>query len=67
MDYHPLTKQITDLLTKNNYWFETFQHEPVLTSEEAAKTILSKTQPHCVLTVMPGLETIEQNVKKLPI
>lgn len=38
MDYHPLTKQITDLLTQNNYWFETFEHEPVLTSEEAAKT-----------------------------
>ncbi len=38
MDYHPLTKQITDLLTKNNYWYETFEHEPVFTSEEAAKT-----------------------------
>lgn len=37
MDYHPLTKQITDLLTKNNYWFETFEHKPVFTSEEAAK------------------------------
>ncbi|MBI3379862.1 hypothetical protein HY029_03855 [Candidatus Gottesmanbacteria bacterium] len=38
MDYHSLTKQITDLLTKNNYWFETFEHEPVFTSEEAVKT-----------------------------
>ncbi len=37
MDYHPLTRQITELLAKNNYWYETFQHEPVLTSEEAAK------------------------------
>lgn len=38
MDYHPITKQITDLLTQNNYWFETFEHEEVTTSEEAAKT-----------------------------
>lgn len=35
---HPLTKQITDLLTRNSFWFETFTHDPVLTSEEAAKT-----------------------------
>lgn len=38
MDYHPITKTITDLLTQNSYWFETFEHEPVRTSEEAAKT-----------------------------
>ena len=37
MKYHPVTKQITDLLQKNNFWFETFEHEPVRTSEEAAK------------------------------
>lgn len=37
MDYHPVTKQITDLLKKNNCWFETFEHEEVKTSEEAAK------------------------------
>lgn len=37
MNYHPLTKQITDLLTQNNYWYETFVHEPVFTSAEAAK------------------------------
>jgi len=37
MNYHPATKQITDLLTVNNCWSETFEHEPVTTSEEAAK------------------------------
>lgn len=37
MKYHPLVKEITDLLTNNNYWFKTFEHEPVRTSEEAAK------------------------------
>jgi len=35
---HPLTKQITDLLSSKSFWFETFTHDPVLTSEEAAKT-----------------------------
>ncbi|NTU46498.1 hypothetical protein HGA88_02635 [Candidatus Roizmanbacteria bacterium] len=38
MAYHFLVQQILDLLKENNCWFETFEHEPVLTSEEAAKT-----------------------------
>lgn len=37
MKYHPVTKQITDLLTNNNCWFEIFKHKPVKTSEEAAE------------------------------
>jgi len=37
MDYHPITKTITNLLTENKCWFETFEHEPVKTSEEASK------------------------------
>lgn len=36
MEYHLLTKRITGLLTQHNCWFETFEHEPVTTSEEAA-------------------------------
>ena len=35
--YNPVTKQITDLLRQTSCWFETFEHEPVRTSEEAAK------------------------------
>ncbi|MBI5127442.1 hypothetical protein HZA76_03215 [Candidatus Roizmanbacteria bacterium] len=38
MDYHPVVDKIKDLLNKNNLWFETFEHEAVRTSEEAAKT-----------------------------
>lgn len=37
-DYHPVTSQITDLLDKHQYWYETFEHEAVRTSEEAART-----------------------------
>lgn len=37
MDYHPVTAQITSLLASNGCWFETFEHPPVRTSEEAAK------------------------------
>jgi Ala-tRNA(Pro) deacylase len=36
MEYHPVTKKITDLLSEHSAWFETFEHEPVKTSEEAA-------------------------------
>lgn len=35
--YHPVTNTIKDFLTHNNCWFETFEHEPVRTSEEASK------------------------------
>jgi prolyl-tRNA editing enzyme YbaK/EbsC (Cys-tRNA(Pro) deacylase) len=34
--YHPVAAKIVNLLIENNYWFETFEHEPVRTSEEAA-------------------------------
>ena len=36
--YHPVTKKITDLLTQHGCWFETFEHEAVRTSEQAAAT-----------------------------
>lgn len=36
MEYHPVVRQITELLTREGCWFETFAHEPVRTSEEAA-------------------------------
>ena len=37
MEYHPVVNKILDLLKKNDYWYETFEHESVRTSEEAAK------------------------------
>lgn len=37
MDYHPVVNKIKGLLEKNKFWFETFEHEPVKTSEEAAR------------------------------
>ena len=37
MPYHKTVTDILNLLKKNGCWFETFEHEPVVTSEEAAK------------------------------
>lgn len=37
MPYHPVVNQIVELLTADGCWFETFEHEPVKTSEEAAQ------------------------------
>jgi Ala-tRNA(Pro) deacylase len=37
MTSHPVKDQIIDALTQNACWFETFEHEPVRTSEEAAQ------------------------------
>jgi prolyl-tRNA editing enzyme YbaK/EbsC (Cys-tRNA(Pro) deacylase) len=38
MAHHEVVSQILALLKENNCWHETFEHEPVRTSEEAAKT-----------------------------
>ncbi len=35
--YHPTVTQIVELLTNHNAWYETFEHDPVTTSEQAAK------------------------------
>lgn len=35
---HPVTTQITTLLGEHNCWYETFAHEAVRTSEQAAET-----------------------------
>ncbi len=36
-DFHPVVEQIKSLLKENRFWFETFEHEPVRTSEEASR------------------------------
>lgn len=36
--YHSVTEKITTLLSERGVWFETFEHAPVRTSEEAALT-----------------------------
>lgn len=37
MAYHPLTRQISELIEGSGFWFESFEHPPVRTSEEAAR------------------------------
>jgi len=37
LTFHPLVSTIIKLLEQNHYWFETFIHQPVRTSQEAAK------------------------------
>lgn len=42
-NYHPTTAIIRGLLEKNGFWYQAFEHEPVKTSEEAAKVRLGYT------------------------
>ncbi len=37
MKYHKVVSKIVGLLEGGGYWFETFEHQPVRTSEEAGK------------------------------
>ncbi len=53
MAYHQVAEEIRRLLTENQCWFETFEHEPVRTSEEAA-------------SVRPGY-SLEQGAKAIII
>jgi len=34
--YHPVTQQIVQFIREANCWYQTFEHQPVRTSEEAA-------------------------------
>lgn len=36
-EYHEVVSKIINLLSEKQAWYETFEHEPVRTSEEAAK------------------------------
>ena len=56
-EYHPVTKEITSLLAKHDMWFETFEHEPVRTSEEAAAI-----RPN--YTLSQGAKALVMRVKK---
>jgi prolyl-tRNA editing enzyme YbaK/EbsC (Cys-tRNA(Pro) deacylase) len=57
MKYHKVTEKIKTLLTNKNCWFETFEHEPVRTSEEAAKTRIG-------YTLQQGAKAMIVRVKK---
>jgi Ala-tRNA(Pro) deacylase len=57
MEYHPVVEKIKTLLTQNSCWFETFEHPPVRTSEEAAKTRVG-------YTIQQGAKAIIARVKE---
>lgn len=58
MIYHPLVNTIVELLKKDNFWFETFEHEDVRTSEDAAKVRTG-------YTLNQGAKAIIIRVKKI--
>ena len=37
MTFHPVTEKIEQILREGKFWYQRFEHEPVRTSEEAAK------------------------------
>lgn len=60
MKYHPIVEKIKSLLLENNAFYETFEHEPVRTSEEAAQVrtgyTLSQGAKALILRVKQGSE-----------
>lgn len=75
MEYHPIVDQIKNLLEKHNCWYETFGHQPVRTSEQAAKIrtgysvdqgakaliLYTDDQERFVMLVLPGDKRFDNN------
>lgn len=59
MKYHEVVSKIVALLKEGGYWFETFEHEPVRTSGEAAKVRTG-------YTLTQGAKAMIVRVKKSP-
>lgn len=57
MAYHEVVSKILNLLQTNNCWHETFQHEPVRTSEEAARTRPGYTLHQCAKAMIVRVKT----------
>ena len=59
MKYHPVVNQIIELIKKSSFWYESFEHAPVKTSEEAAKIRIG-------YTLQQGAKAMIVKVKKSP-
>ena len=60
--YHPSSDKIINLLKKNDCWFETFEHNPVRTSEEAAKVRTGYSLEQGAKALIVRLKTKEGNM-----
>ena len=63
MEYHQITKQITDLLKRCSFWYETFEREPVRTSEEVAKIRTGYNLNQGVKAIIVRVKISESNKK----
>ncbi len=61
--YHPTTIAIKELLEKHGCWYETFEHEPVKTSEEAAKVRTGYTLHQGAKAIIARVKISSQNKK----
>lgn len=57
--YHEVVTRIVNLLKEGGYWYQTFEHEPVRTSEEAVKVRTG-------YTLAQGAKAMIVRVKKSP-
>jgi Ala-tRNA(Pro) deacylase len=62
-NFHPAVSKITNLLSDNNCWFETFIHEPVRTSEEAANIRIGYTLQQGAKALILRVTTRENSKK----
>lgn len=65
--YHPATNIIKELLDKNDCWYESFEHDPVKTSEEAAKVRTGYTLHQGAKAIIARVKVSAQNKKFIMI
>ena len=61
--YHSTTQAIRELLSEHDCWFEAFEHEPVKTSEEAAKVRTGYTLHQGAKAIIARVKISSQNKK----
>jgi Ala-tRNA(Pro) deacylase len=64
MQYHKTTYQILDLLKEHGFWYETFEHEPVRTSEEASKLRTGYTIVQGAKSIIIKIKTRDEEIKE---
>jgi prolyl-tRNA editing enzyme YbaK/EbsC (Cys-tRNA(Pro) deacylase) len=66
MQYHKTVTDILDLLKKTGCWFETFEHQPVVTSEQAAKLRHGYSLSQGAKAIIVKIEKIDSVIARSP-
>ena len=62
MNYHPSVNKILTILNDYKFWYEKFEHEPVITSEDAAKVRIGYTLEQGAKALIAKVDSKEKDL-----